>query len=352
MNILITGGGGFIGANVAEFFAFRGHNVIIIDNFSRSKLLEKNIPCNQNWLRIKNKFPNIKLFEFDLRKSNYLDKILMEHEIDVILHAAGQTAVTSSIKNPIEDFENNLKVTLNVLESARKYSEDAIILYCSTNKVYGNKPNTLEIVEEKKRYSYKDPEFLGIKENFDVDSSIHTPYGASKLAGDIYVQEYSHTYGLKTGVFRMSCIYGENQNATEDQGWLVFLINQAIHEGKVNIFGDGKQVRDVLHVGDLVELFKQFIDKYDRVGSQIFCIGGGRNNTISILELLDILETELGNKIDIEFFPRRKGDQNIYVSNITKAEKILNWKPKIGVKVGIKKIIDHVKTAVKVNGKD
>jgi CDP-paratose 2-epimerase len=351
MNILITGGAGFIGTNATEFFALRDHNLILIDNFSRSKLLNKNITCNQNWLRIKNKYPNIKLFEFDLRNSNDLDKVLMEHEIDAILHAAGQTAVTSSINNPMEDFENNVKVTLNVLESARKYKEEAIILYCSTNKVYGDKPNTLEIIEEKKRYSYKNPEFLGIKENFGIDSSIHTPYGASKLAGDIYVQEYSNTYGLKTGIFRMSCIYGENQHATEDQGWLVFLINKAIYEGRVNIFGDGKQVRDVLHVGDLVELFNQFIDKYDSIGSQVFCIGGGRNNTISILELLDILETRLGIIIDRDFFPWRKGDQKIYVSDITKAEKILNWKPKIGIKVGIKKIIDHVKTAVKVNGK-
>jgi CDP-paratose 2-epimerase len=351
MNILITGGAGFIGSHAAEFFASRDHNLILIDNFSRSKLLNKNIPCNQNWLRIKKNYPNIKLFEFDLRNSNDLDKVLMEHEIDTILHAAGQTAVTSSIKNPMEDFENNVKVTLNVLESARKYKEDAIILYCSTNKVYGDKPNTLDIIEEKKRYSYKDPDFLGIKENFDIDSSIHTPYGASKLAGDIYVQEYSNTYGLKTGIFRMSCIYGENQQATEDQGWLVFLINKAIQERRVNIFGDGKQVRDVLYVGDLVELFNQFIDKYDSVGSQIFCIGGGRNNTISILELLDILEAGLGKKIGRDFFPRRKGDQKIYVSDIAKAGEILDWKPKIGVTTGIEKIIEHVKTSIKANGK-
>ncbi len=351
MNILITGGGGFIGSQAAEYFSSRDNNLILIDNFSRSKLLNNNIPCDQNWIRIKKKIPNIELFEFDLRKTNDLNKILVEHEFDVILHAAGQTAVTSSIKNPIEDFENNLKVTLNVLESARKYNEDAIILYCSTNKVYGDKPNTLEIIAGKKRYSYRNPDFLGIKENFGIDSSIHTPYGASKLAGDIYVQEYSHIYGLKTGVFRMSCIYGENQNATEDQGWLVFLINKAIREGRVNIFGDGKQVRDVLYVGDLVELFKRFIDKYDNVGSQVFCIGGGRNNTISILELLDILETELGKNIDREFHQQRKGDQKIYCSDITKAENNLNWKPKIGVNEGIKKIIEHVKTLSKVNGK-
>lgn len=343
MKYLIIGGAGFIGSHAADYYSSKNHDVIIIDNFSRSRLLKKEgYYGEQNWPKLKSKYPHIKLFREDVRNTKKIDSIFKNIQPDVIINAAGQTAIAPSIEDPREDMENNFLTTFNVLEASRKYCQNPTILYCSTNKVYGDNPNKIQIIEDKLRYKFQDPDFIGFNEEYSIDNSIHTPYGASKLAADIYTQEYSKTYGIKTGIFRMSCIYGPNQMSFEDQAWVTFLIKKAIKDGSVNIFGNGKQVRDILYIDDLIRLYDNFITNPD-CGSQIFCVGGGMKNSISILELLNLIEDKFGQTIKKNYFTWRKGDQKIYISDISKAKNILGWEPSVSVFDGIGKLIDELK---------
>jgi CDP-paratose 2-epimerase len=346
MNIIITGGAGFIGSHVAAYYASKDNDVTIIDNFSRTKLLKKNsteISDLQNWTILKKNHPSIKLYNQDVRDHKKIEEIFAQNKdnIDVVFHTAGQTAITSSVEDPREDFENNVVTTFNILDAVRKYASKATVLYCSTNKVFGSKPNSIELIEERTRYKFKDPNFNGINENFSIDQSGHTPYGASKLAGDIYMQEFSHTYGIRTGVFRMSCIYGPNQMSFEDQGWVVYMIKKAVKDHAVTIYGDGKQVRDILYIDDLVELYNQFITKKN-IGSNVFCVGGGIKNSISLRELLAYVEDKKGIRVQCNYMPWRNSDQKVYISDITKAKLLLNWSPKISAYEGIDRILNLI----------
>ena len=284
MKMLVTGGAGFIGSHTAEFYS-PGNHVIVYDNLSRSQTfrtegrIEK---YNLNYLMQRN--PKIEFFEADLRDFPSLEKAAKS--ADAIIHTAGQVAVTTSLKDPRADFETNALGTLNVLEAGRL--NDCAIVFCSTNKVYGENVNNIPVLEEARRYNFGDPQFVkGIPESFSIDHTGHSPYGSSKLAADTYVQDYAHTYGLKTGVFRMSCIYGERQFGVEDQGWLAWLVIASLTGRPITIYGDGKQVRDVLYVGDLVRAFNKFLQSNIRHG--VFNIGGGPENTLSLLELLDLI---------------------------------------------------------------
>jgi len=306
--MLITGAAGFIGSNLIKHFGGIG-----IDNCSRSNLLGKNVGDNSLFIRKYCK----DFWGYDIKDNNFYG--LKNEDLDVIIHCAAQTAVTSSLKDPRTDFEINALGTFNLLELARK--NDSKFLYCSTNKVYGDNVNNFELIEKETRYEFKD--IKGISENCSIDLTGHSPYGCSKLAADLYVQEYAKTYGLKTGVFRMSCIYGENQLGCSDQGWVDWFKKRAYSGKPITIYGNGKQVRDVLNVKDLVNLFDIFI-KINKSG--VYNIGGGSENTISLLELLEKLpETE------IKFDNWRNSDQKVYISDISKVKKELKWEPKIGV---------------------
>lgn len=216
MKILVTGGAGFIGSHIVKYYADRGHNVVVLDNLSRGKLLKReNINFNFNWNYLKN-FPNIELVKGDIR--NYKDLDTVSSDLDVIFHTAAQTAVTTSIIDPESDFSTNVIGTFNVLEAARKANKRPIIIYCSTNKVYSENVNKIDVIERDKRYEFCEQYENGISENFNIDLCEHTPYGCSKLTGDLYMQDYHYLYGLKIGVFRMSCIYGTRQLGIEDQG--------------------------------------------------------------------------------------------------------------------------------------
>jgi len=220
MRILVTGGAGFIGSNLVSHFLSRGDEVIVFDNLSR-KGTEKNL----KWLKnISNK---IKFIDGDIRDFDLIKQYVKD--VDVIFHTAAQVAVTTSVRNPREDFEINVLGTFNVLETARQSNIDPIVIFCSTNKVYGNNVNRIPLVERKTRYEFADPKYkLGILEDFPTDANEHTPYGSSKYAADVYVRDYSAVYGLRTVTFRMSCIYGEHQQGCSDQGWLDFMIRQAV----------------------------------------------------------------------------------------------------------------------------
>lgn len=219
-----------------------------------------------------------------------------------------------------------------------------MLLFCSTNKVYGDNVNRIPVRAHGTRYVYEDPAFAhGIPEDFSTDRCHHSPYGASKLAADLYVQEYAHSYGLKAGVFRMSCIYGPRQFGMEDQGWVAHFAISAFFGKPITIYGDGKQVRDVLFVEDLVRAFEAFVDRAPGLQGRVFNMGGGPSFTLSLLELVDLLEKDLGRKVPVSFSDWRPADQKVYISDTRRTQKELSWTPRVGPAEGVGRILGWLK---------
>jgi CDP-paratose 2-epimerase len=336
MRLLVSGGAGFIGSHVAEYYAREGNEVVVLDNLSRAQLLTKEIKgVFYNWNYLKEKYPQITLIKGDVRKPEDVERA--SEGVDSIVHVAAQVAVTTSIVDPRTDFETNAVGTFNILEAARKV--DASVVFTSTNKVYGENVNKIPVIEKGTRYEFSDSGFKdGISESFSIDLNGHSPYGCSKLAADIYAQDYAHTYGLKTGVFRMSCIYGERQFGVEDQGWVAWFVIAALTAKPITIFGDGKQVRDVLHVSDLVQVFDKFLSGKLR---HVVCnIGGGPNNCLSLIELIDIIKSKVPITSSLSYADWRTADQRVYISDIKKAKNNLGWVPKITPKEGIERLLN------------
>jgi CDP-paratose 2-epimerase len=337
VKILVTGGAGFIGSHAAEFYAKKDDEVTILDNLSRDKLLNKEIKNKDfNWDYLK-KYPNIKHIKADITNPEDIEKAAKDQ--DFIIHTAAQTAVTTSVTNPVADFNSNAIGTFNVLEAARKNDVKKVV-YCSTNKVFGDNVNKINVKEKGKRYEFEEAYKNGIPENYNIDLCEHTPYGCSKLTGDLYCQDYAHLYGLSTGIFRMSCIYGTRQFGLEDQGWVAWFTIATILNKPITIFGDGKQVRDILYVEDLINAYNSFLNSNIKHG--VFNTGGGTKFTLSLLELLDILEELTGKRSKISFSDWRPSDQKVYISDISKIKKILDWEPKIDQKQGIKRLVEFV----------
>lgn len=339
MRVLVTGGAGMVGSHSAEFFALGNpkNKVIVLDNLMRSKIFgfdQQSVEFNWNYLK---KFKNIQRVKGDVRNDKDVARA-MGKGVDVVIHTAGQPGVPSSVRMPKEDFSINAFGTLNVLEAARKKSKDTVVIYCSTNKVYGENVDKIPLIEKEKRYIYDG--IKGVSEELSTDLTGHTPYGVSKLAGDLYVQEYSHIYKMKTAVFRMSCTYGTRQFGFEDQGWVAWFIIAALFNKPVTIYGNGKQVRDMLYVDDLVDAFNRFITS--DLKSAIFNAGGGAQNTISLLEFIDELQEQTGKKLKVKFADWRPSDQKVYITDTSKMERLLNWKISTPVKDGICKLKDWV----------
>ena len=335
MKVLVTGGAGFVGSHVAEYYAKMGGDVIAFDNLSRAEILGKKLgdPL-YNWSFLKKNYGNINLEKGDVRDFEAVKKA--SEGAEVVIHTAAQVAVTVSVNDPRKDFEINAVGTFNVLEAARL--NDAAVILCSTNKVYGDNVNKIPVKEDEKRYRFADERYNnGIPEDFPIDLCGHSPYGCSKLAADLYTQDYGHTYGIKTGVFRMSCIYGPRQFGVEDQGWVAWFAIATAMDKPITIYGDGKQVRDILNVDDLVRGFDAFLRGKPR--HEVFNMGGGSLNTISLLELLDIIERTLGKRPRIRFADWRVGDQKVYVSDISKAREKLGWKPEVNLPKGIESLL-------------
>jgi CDP-paratose 2-epimerase len=328
---LVTGGAGFIGSNYVARLIRRGDQVTIFDNLSRA-----GSKMNIEWLNSIN--PNaFSLIEADIRNFEALQKAIMD--VDVIVHLAGQVAVTTSVTNPVDDFEINAKGTLNVLEAVRNSNSKPIVIYASTNKVYGGMEDVV-VQENATNYSYLDFPY-GISEKFPLD--FHSPYGCSKGSGDQYVRDYYRIYDIPTVVLRQSCIYGPRQFGVEDQGWLAWFIIAILTGKNISIFGDGKQVRDVLFIDDLLDLYDLCIEKIDISAGQVYNIGGGPEKMISVWkEFSPILEELLNSKIDVNWGDWRPGDQKIYVSDIRKAQSDLGWSPKVSPRDGIKVLHDWV----------
>lgn len=331
-NVLITGGAGFIGSNLAKYLLSEGAVVTIFDNFSRSNV-EKNIP----WLEKQG--GQLKVVEGDIRDN--LAVIEASKNKEFVFHEAAQVAVTDSVEDPQMDFEINAKGTLNVLNAVRLNSPDSVFVYASTNKVYGGLER-FKVSELNGRYAFSD-EILrnGVSEEINLD--FHSPYGCSKGSADQYVRDFSRIYGLKTLVFRQSCIYGPRQWGTEDQGWVFHFLKLAYQGSLLKIFGDGKQVRDLLFIDDLISAYEKAIENIDQTAGQVYNVGGGNDNAVSLLDAIRIIESELGIKVQSEFHPWRPGDQKVYISDYTKAYSEFGWRPEVTVAKGLTKLLDWVK---------
>jgi len=323
LNILITGGAGFIGTNMAEQFLPLAEKILILDNFSRptSKL-------NADFL--KKLSPKIQIFEGSVLDEALVKKLVLQ--VDIVIHLAAQVAVTTSLIDPQADFDTNVRGSFCVLEAVRKHNPSAIVLYSSTNKVYGDLATV--------KYDPK----LGIDELAPID--LYSPYGCSKGAADLYFLDYARSFGLKTVVFRQSCIYGPHQYGLEDQGWLAFFVLQFLRRGDITIYGDGNQIRDMLAVEDLTKLYQQAVFKIAEIKGQVFNIGGGVTNATSINHALAEIEEIVGHGTKISKADKRLGDQDYFVADTRKAKEILVWQPEINYQLGLKKLVSWGQSVV------
>ncbi|MFN2109793.1 MAG: GDP-mannose 4,6-dehydratase [Anaerolineae bacterium] len=332
MHYLITGGAGFIGSNYAHRLLARGEHVTIFDNLSR-----RGATANLDWLRETFGANAFTLIQGDVRDATLLTTTASD--VDAIVHLASQVAVTSSVSNPREDFEINVTGTFNVLEAARLVGNHPAILFASTNKVYGGM-ESLVVEERDTRYAYRDYPH-GIPETYPID--FHSPYGCSKGAGDQYMRDYARIYNLPTVVFRQSCIYGPRQFGVEDQGWVAWFIIAAVMGRSITIYGDGKQVRDLLYVEDLLDAYDAAVANIDQVAGQIYNVGGGVANQLSVWrEFCPLLERLTGREIPVSWRNWRPGDQRIFVADIRKAAEHLAWHPHVGVEEGITRLYHWV----------
>ncbi len=342
MRWLITGGCGFLGANVADHCLMRGEEVAILDNLSRVGSSE-----NLNWLRARHG-QNWRMVQEDIRNADGVARLIAELKPDVIAHLAGQVAMTTSLADPRLDFEVNATGSLNVLESVRVHSSESIVLYSSTNKVYGDL-EWVQYIETPTRYVV--PKF---PEGFDESTPLNfeSPYGCSKGCADQYMLDYARMFDVRTVVFRHSSMYGGRQFATYDQGWVGWFCMQALQTARMpdghtfTISGNGKQVRDVLHVDDLVRLYLGAVMRIDQITGHVFNIGGGMGQSLSILELLQHLDNMLNVKLSPQRLPARASDQKVFVAKIAKARDLLGWEPRIHAHAGIAKMLEWLQAEV------
>ena len=331
MKTIITGGAGFIGSNAASRYLRRGDQVVVIDNLCR-----QGVRKNLDWLRPQGK---LEFIELDIRNYDELARVLREHrDAGQVLHLAAQVAVTTSVTDPREDFEINALGAFNVLEAVRNARITAPVLYSSTNKVYGE---MTEVGTEERggRYAYRSLPY-GVPENRLLD--FHSPYGCSKGSADQYFIDYHRIYGLRTIVFRQSCIYGYRQFGAEDQGWVAWFMIATQFGRPITIYGDGKQVRDILFIDDLVDAYDAAFAAGDRAVGKAYNIGGGPSNVLSLLELVSYIEKRQNRKLQHGFSDWRPGDQKVFVSDIRLAQNQLGWSPKISCQRGLELLYDWV----------
>jgi len=332
MKTIITGGAGFIGSNASSRYLTRGHRVVVVDNLSRDGVAE-----NLEWLRSLG--GELEFHQIDVRESGEVSRVFREHrDADQVLHLAAQVAVTTSVKDPREDFEINALGTFNVLEALRQSKMRAPLIYSSTNKVYGEMTG-VGTVERNGRYDYHALP-TGVSEDHNLD--FHSPYGCSKGSADQYAIDYHRIYGLRSIVFRQSCIYGYRQFGAEDQGWVAWFMIATQLGRPITIYGDGKQVRDILFIDDLLDAYDAAFAQPDRAAGRAFNIGGGVNNVVSLRELLAFIEQRSGSKIRAGSADWRPGDQKVFISDIRRAKAELGWSPKIDCPRGLGLLYDWI----------
>jgi CDP-paratose 2-epimerase len=329
MKWLITGGAGFIGTNTVRSLAASGEEVMIVDAFLRKG-------SRNNLRALRKEFPELAVHAVDIRDFTALAGVFCESgAIDVVIHLAGQVAVTTSVTDPRTDFEINALGTFNVCEAVRLHAPDAVLINASTNKVYGGLEH-YRIVEEADHYRYEDLPY-GVPVTEPVD--FHSPYGCSKGAADQYVRDYERIYNLRTVNFRQSCIFGPYQYGMEDQGWLAWFGICLLADRPITICGNGKQVRDVLFVEDLVAGYRRAAASINTIRGRNYNIGGGSERTISLLHGIGMLETIVGRKAKLEFTDSRPGDQRVFIADVRKAGVDFGWQPITPVYTGIEKML-------------
>jgi CDP-paratose 2-epimerase len=329
--IVITGGSGFIGSNLAESFLKDGEDVIILDNLGRP-----GVDQNLAWLRERHG-DRVHPVLADVRDLRGIEAAFTDAK--AVFHFAAQTAVTTSLVHPLDDFEANARGTINVLEAVRKAGKNAPVIFASTNKVYGSLED-LKMLEMEDRYvpAHAGIRLHGIGEDRPLDFC--TPYGCSKGVADQYVLDYAKSYGLPTAVMRMSCIYGPRQFGTEDQGWVAHFLIRALAGEAISIYGDGKQVRDILHVDDAVAAYRLVLSNIDKVKGGVFNLGGGPRNSVSIRMVIDEIETVTGQRTETQFGDWRAGDQFYFVADTRRLEQELGWQARIRWNGGIRHLAE------------
>jgi len=328
--ILITGGCGFIGSNMASRYLARDWEVVVYDNFSRLGSQK-----NAQWLE-GHRNDRLTILREDVRDYPALCRAV--EGVDVVAHLAAQVAVTTSVADPMEDFSVNAQGGINVLEAARNCEADPIVLYASTNKVYGAMEGH-PVRDAGLRHELPDaPD--GVPADYPID--LHSPYGCSKGSTDLYMLDYARIYGLRTVVFRQSCIYGQRQFGVEDQGWVAHFVIATLLGRPITIYGDGRQARDVLFIDDLLDVYDRAVERIDACRGQAYNIGGGPQNVSSLLELIYRLEARQDRAITLSFRDWRPGDQKVYVSDIGKAERDLGWRPRTSVAEGVERLCQWV----------
>lgn len=334
MTVVVFGGAGFVGSHVAEYFALRGERVVVVDNRSRGALLQTSEPLPDNWDWVAG-LPNVEMVEHSIIDADLLPELVSGAQ--AVIHTAAQTAVTVSVEDPRTDFLVNAGGTFNVLEAVRRAAPDAGFVFCSTNKVYGGNVNLLPVRRLETRYELASGWETGIPETLSIDLCEHSPYGASKTAADLYVQEYGHLYGLRTTVLRMSCIYGPRQWGVTDQGWVAWFTRAILDRYPITIYGDGLQARDLLYVNDLVGAVDLALER--GTPGDVFNIGGGTKFQASLLEIITELERLTNREAVLSFAPWRPSDQKVYVSDIRKAKRSLGWAPSVSPRQGIERLV-------------
>jgi CDP-paratose 2-epimerase len=346
MKVLVTGSAGLIGSESVKFFAEKGFDVVGIDNGMRSYFFGEEASTEWNKNKIKKQFGAAYVhYDIDIRDTEAVSSIFKKHDFNLIIHTAAQPSHDWAAKEPLTDFSVNATGTLVMLENARLYSPDAVFIFTSTNKVYGDTPNSLPLIELEKRWELPNnhPRFKGIDETMSIDNCKHSVFGASKVAADIMVQEYGKYYGMKTAVFRGGCLTGPSHSAAELHGFLAYLIKCIASGKKYTIFGyKGKQVRDNIHSYDLVNAFYHFYQN-PRAG-EVYNMGGGRNSNISMLEAIEKVEKILNKKADYTLSEENRiGDHIWYISDVSKFK---GHYPKWGFKYDIDSILKEMCAAV------
>jgi CDP-paratose 2-epimerase len=334
--VLVTGGAGFVGTNICDALASRGQEVLVFDNFSRPRVNE-----NAEWLHARHG-RRIKVVKGDIRDQNAVNAIASN--ASAVIHLAAQVAVTTSVAQPVEDFEINARGTLNLLEAVAKHSPASPVLFASTNKVYGKLVHDDGFQRSGERYVPRERELAaGFSERTPL--SFYSPYGCSKGVADQYVIDYARVFGLRTCVFRMSCLYGPHQYGTEDQGWVAHFLISAANGRPIAIYGDGYQVRDILYVDDAVRAYLLALDNIDKVSGRAFNLGGGPDNALSLRELLHTMREMSGRAPLVSYNSWRPGDQLWYVSDTAEFDRICGWRAGVSVKEGLARLATWIRQA-------
>jgi CDP-paratose 2-epimerase len=328
--VLVTGGAGFLGSNLADRLAAAGRQVLVLDSLARP-----GVEANLEWLKSRHK-GKIAALLADVRDADAVREAV--RGVGAVLHLAAQVAVTTSLEDPVHDFEVNARGTLNLLEAVRREAHAPPLLFASTNKVYGKLLPDEDLERRGDRWEPRDAALrAGCAETAPLD--LHSPYGCSKGVADQYVLDYARCFGLRTLVFRMSCLYGPRQFGTEDQGWVAHFLIRALRGEPVTVYGDGAQVRDALYVEDAVDAWLAGLERIDRLRGRAFNLGGGPSNTLSLLEMLGHIGRLSGRVPDASFGDWRPGDQRWYVSDTGAFERAAGWRARVGLEEGLGRLL-------------